>query len=295
MLTLEDYRRFYAEEVQLSAHLTSTALIEAFARVPRDQFVGPGPWDIAVPDVTTGRVDYRTTADSDPRRIYHNVVVALDRSRDLTNGHPGTLAHFINSLSLVPGDRVYHLGCGGGYYTAIMSEVVGPGGRVIASEVHPELGPAAQGNLANRKNVSVHTGDGMLFDPGECDAILINAGVTHPLDLWLDRLCVGGRIVLPVTMPMGPNLGKGVMLKITRHPAGYTTQLVSFVAIYSCTSMRDPNIEAQLGKAFGSGTLMKVKSVRRDPHEPCDSCAAHGDGICLSLSEIAGAADAAQT
>ena len=287
MSTLEDYRRFYAEEVQLSAHLTSSALIEAFARVPRERFLGPGPWDIVLPDIATGRIDYLTTADSDPRRIYHNVVVALDRSRDLTNGQPGTLAHFINALGLMPGDRVYHLGCGGGYYTAIMSEVVGPGGRVMASEVHPELGPAAQRNLADRGNVSVHAGEGTLFDPGECDAMLINAGVTHPLDLWLDRLPVGGRIVLPITTPMGPNLGKGVMLKITRQPAGYTTQLVSFVAIYSCTSMRDPKIEAQLGKAFGSGALMKVKSVRRDPHEPTETCAAHGGGICLSLSDRA--------
>jgi protein-L-isoaspartate(D-aspartate) O-methyltransferase len=283
MFTLEDCRRFYAEEVQLSAHITSIALIEAFARVPRDRFLGPGPWDIVIPDMTTGRVDYMTTADSDPRRIYHNVVVALDRSRDLTNGQPGALAYWINSLSLMPGDRVYHLGCGSGYYTAIMSELVGPDGRVAASEVHPELGPAAQRNLAERRNVSVHAGDGMRFDPGECDAMLINAGVTHPLDLWLDRLSVGGRIVLPITMPMGPNLGKGLMLKITRHPAGYATQLVSFVAIYSCTSMRDPKIEAQLGKALGSGALMKVRSIRRDPHEPTEACAAHGDGICLSL------------
>ena len=286
MSTLEDYRRFYAEEVQLSARLTSTALIEAFARVPRERFLGPGPWDIVLPDITTARIDYMTTADSDPRRIYHNVVVALDRSRELTNGQPGTLAHFINALGLVPGDRVYHLGCGSGYYTAIMSDVVGPGGRVTASEVHQELGPAAQRNLADRGNVSVHAGDGMLFDPGECDAMLINAGVTHPLGLWLDRLPVGGRIVLPITTPMGPNLGKGVMLKITRQPAGYATQLVTFVAIYSCTSMRDPKIEAQLGKGFGSGALMKVKSVRRDPHEPIETCAAHGDDICLSLSEI---------
>jgi protein-L-isoaspartate O-methyltransferase len=141
------------------------------------------------------------------------------------------------------------------------------------------LGPAAQRNLADRRNVSVHAGDGMLFDPGECDAMLINAGVTHPLGVWLDRLPVGGRIVLPITTPMGPNLDKGVMLKITRHPSGYTTQLVSFIAIYSCTSMRDPKIEAQLGKPSGLGALMKVKSVRRDPHEPTETCAAHGDAL----------------
>ena len=164
-------------------------------------------------------------------------------------------------------------------------------GRVTASEVHPELGPAARTNLADYRNVSVHTGDGMLFDPGQCDAMLINAGVTHPLGLWLDRMTVGGRLVLPITMPMGPNLGKGVMLKITRHAAGYAAQLVSFVAIYSCTSMRDPKIEAQLAKALGGGALMKVKSVRRDTHEPAETCAAHGDDICLSLSETAGSAN----
>jgi protein-L-isoaspartate(D-aspartate) O-methyltransferase len=291
MFSLDDCRRFYSEEVALSAHLTSSALAEAFARVPREKFLGPGPWDIVMPDIASGVTRYMTTGDSDPRRVYHNVVIALDRSRDLSNGHPGTLAHYINALGLVPGERVYHLGCGSGYYTAIMAEVVGPGGRVVASEVHQELGPAARENLADRPNVSVHTGDGMQFDPGECDAILINAGVTHPHGLWLDRLAVGGRLVLPITMPMGPNLGKGVVLKITRRPEGYTSQLVSFVAIYSCTSMRDSQLEAQLGKALGSGVLMKVKSVRRDSHQPDETCAAHGAGICLSLSEIAVAAN----
>jgi protein-L-isoaspartate(D-aspartate) O-methyltransferase len=290
MFTLDDCRRFYAEEVQLSAHLTSPTLIEAFARVPREKFLGPGPWDIVMPDLTTGVTSYLTTADSDPRRVYHNVVIALDRSRDLANGHPGTLAHYINSLNLMRGERVYHLGCGSGYYTAIMSEAVGDSGRVLASEVHPELGPAAQRNLADRQNVSVHAGDGMQFDPGECDAMLINAGVTHPLGLWLDRVPVGGRIVLPITMPMAPNLGKGVMLKITRQPGGYSTQLVSFVAIYSCTSMRDPRRESLLGQALASGTLLRIKSVRRDPHAPTETCAAHGDDVCLSLAEVAGVA-----
>jgi protein-L-isoaspartate(D-aspartate) O-methyltransferase len=285
MLNLDDCRRFYAEEVQLSAHLTSPALTEAFAHVPRERFLGPGPWDIVMPDIATGVTQYMTTADADPRRVYHNVVIALDRSRDLANGHPGTLATYINSLSLMPGDRVYHLGCGTGYYTAIMSEVVGAGGRVSASEVHQELGPAAQKNLENLANVSVHTGDGMQFDPGECDAMLINAGVTHPLGLWLDRLAIGGRLVVPITMPMAPNLGKGVMLKVTRQAEGYTTRVVSFVAIYSCTSMRDPQRESLLGKALASGTLIRVKSIRRDPHPPGDTCVVHGDDVCLSMAE----------
>jgi len=289
MFTLDDCRRFYAEEVQFAANLTSPALIAALGSVPRERFLGPGPWDVAVPDMFTGRVQYTATPDADPRRVYHNVVIALDRSRDLTNGQPGTLAHYINALDLASGNRVYHLGAGTGYYTAIIAEVVGSSGSVVASEVHSELGPMAQKNLADRANVAVHVGDGTQSDPGECDAMLINAGMTHPLPMWLDRLRPGGRLVLPITMPMAPNLGKGVMLKIVRQPNGYTAQLVTFVAIYSATSARDPQREALIGKALATGALMKVKSVRRDPHQPDDTCALHGDDVCLSLAGLAAA------
>jgi len=291
MFTVEDCRRFYAEEVRFAAHLTSPALIAALASVPREKFLGPGPWYVAMPDMMAGKVQvqYMATPDADPRWVYHNVLIALDRSRDLTNGQPGTLAHYINALDLTAGERVYHLGAGAGYYTAIIAEVVGASGSVVASEVHPELGPVAQKNLADRANVSVHSVDGTQFDPGECDAMLINAGMTHPLPLWLDRLREGGRLLLPITVPMAPNLGKGVMLKIIRQANGYAAQVVTFVAIYSATSARDPQREALLCKALATGALMKIKSVRRDQHTSDDTCALHGDGVCLSLSGIASA------
>jgi protein-L-isoaspartate(D-aspartate) O-methyltransferase len=258
--------------------------------VPREKFLGPGPWQIAIPDVATGTAQYVPIPDNDPRRVYHNVVMVLDRSRDLTNGHPGTLAHYISALELSPGERVYHMGAGAGYYTAIMAELVGPLGKVIATEVHPELGPMAKQNLADRSNVTVHPTDGTQFDPGECDAMLINAGMTHPLPLWLDRLRQGGRLLLPITLPMGPNLGKGVMLKIMRQATGYAAQLVSFVAIYSATSARDPQLEPALAKGLATAGLMKVKSIRRDPHAADDTCVAHRNDVCLSLQPAASAA-----
>lgn len=290
MLTLEDCRRFYAEEVRFAANLTSPALIEALTRVPREKFLGPGPWQIAIPDVATGTVQYVPTPSADPRYVYHNVVIVLDRSRDLTNGHPGTLTHYISALELVPGNRVYHMGAGAGYYTAIIAEVVGDSGAVIAAEVHSELGPRAKANLADRPNVTIHAGDGTEFDPGECDAMLINAGMTHPLPLWLDRLREGGRLLVPITMPMAPNLGKGVMLKIVRHATGYTAQVVSFVAIYSATSTRDSQLEPVISKALASGGLMKVKSVRCDQHSPGDACVVHSNEVCLSLTTVAATA-----
>lgn len=80
------------------------------------------------------------------------------------------------------------------------------------------------------------------------------------------------------------------MLKIMRQPTGYAAQLVSFVSIYSATGARDPQREAVLGKAMSTGALMKVKSVRRDRHGLEDSCAVHGDDVCLSVAGLATAA-----
>ena len=289
-MTLEDCRRFYAEELRFAANISSTALLDAFARIPREHFLGPGPWKIASVDLGLGGTTYIETRDADPRNLYHNVPVALDAARDLNNGQPGTLAKWIDALDLKAGDQVFHLGCGVGYYTAIMAELVGTSGRVIASEVDPVLAVRAQTNLAAWPNVRVQSGDGASLDPGECDAILINAGVTHPHRMWLERLRLGGRLVLPLTvamgMGMGANLGKGVMAKITREPGGFSAHVVTFVAIYSCTSVRDPQLEKALGKALSTMALLKMKSACLDPHEPTDDCLLHDSSVCLSTVEV---------
>ena len=286
-MTLDDCRRFYAEEIQYAANLRSPALIEAFARVPRENFLGPGPWQIGVPDLTTGRVDYQTTASADPRHLYHNVTVALDASRNLCNGQPGSLAAWLGMLDLQPGTRVFHLGCGVGYFTAIIAEVVGLTGSVVASEVDASLADRAARNLAAYSNVTVHAADGASLDPGPCDAIFINAGVTHPHPLWLDRLAEGGRLLLPLTIPMAPALGKGVIAKIVRHDSRFSATIASFVAIYNCTSARDPQLEPLLGKAMTTGGLFKLKSLRRDPHDQTDTCIVHAPALCLSSAEPA--------
>jgi protein-L-isoaspartate(D-aspartate) O-methyltransferase len=319
MMTLEDCRAFYAQEVRWAANVSSQALIDAYACVPREKYLGPPPWQIASLDMralaisgiggaTQRKADeprdaakpgpaaagrpvttYRTT--DDPRDLYHNVVVALDAGRDLNNGQPSALALWIEALDLKPGDRVYHLGCGAGYYTAIMAEVVGPGGSVAGCEVHSELAARAEANLSGYPNVTVHSRDGAQFDPGPCDAMLINAGVTHPHPLWLERLREGGRLVLPITMaiPQAPSLGKGIMAKITCLGGAYAAEIVSPIAIYSCSSVRDPQLEPILMKALGSGLLFKLKSVRTDPHEPSETCILHRSEVCVSSAETAAA------
>ena len=290
VLTIDEYRRFYSEEVRLAGNIRSSTVVEAFAHVPREEFMGPGPWEVASPDLgamsglSAKQVSY--TLLDDPHQLYHNVLVVLDKLGDINSGQPSSLARWIEALDLKPGDRVYHLGCGVGYYTAILAEIVGPDGTVLGSEIHQELAGRARQNLSRYPNVSVVAGDGATLEPGARDAMLINAGVTHPLPLWMDRLRDGGRLVLPLTMAMSPKLGVGVMAKIIRQGSRFSAQVVTSVAIYSCTNARDAQCEPLLKAAISRGALLKMKSVRRDAHEQSETCEMHGPEVCLSSEEI---------
>lgn len=230
-----------------------------------------------------GQLAYVTV--DDPRDVYHNVVISLDRGKDINNGQPGSLARWIDALALKPGERAYHLGCGVGYYTAIMAEVVGPSGSVIGLELEPGLAARAKQNLAGYANVTVEAGDGVEFDPRECDAMLVNCGVTHPQTKWLERLREGGRLVVPFTMAVNPTIGQGVMTKITRSDGKFVTELVTPVAIFSGGSMRDETLQTQLLKGLTTGGLLKLKSVRMDSHEAGETCVVHTSEVCLSLAE----------
>jgi protein-L-isoaspartate(D-aspartate) O-methyltransferase len=282
-VTLDDYRRFYADEICVCSNIRSQVLANALASVPRERYLGPGPWQLGSIDLLGGGSKYRESPDADPRHLYHNVVVAIDPSRDLNNGHPGTLAAWIDALELQPGDRVFHMGCGVGYYTAIMAEIVGTAGRVTAAEIDTDLADRARRNLSHLRSVDVVSVDGVTYDPGPQSGIFVNAGVTHPQALWLDRLTPNGRLLLPLTVEMGaPHLGKGAVFLIRREERGYSARMVSYVMIYSSSSGRDAALQASFGKALASGTVLKVRSLRRDPHAAAESCCFHGDGFCFS-------------
>src|SRR5205823_2218183 len=102
---IETYRRFFAEEIEACVGLKTPALVEAFATIPRERFLPPGPWVTRSDFLPDMAARPQRTPDADPRRVYHNVVLAIDPSRQLFNGQPGTLGAWIDALGPRPGAR----------------------------------------------------------------------------------------------------------------------------------------------------------------------------------------------
>ncbi|HEY1551776.1 MAG TPA: rRNA adenine N-6-methyltransferase family protein [Kofleriaceae bacterium] len=277
--TVDDARRWYAEEIREVAEIRCDALIDALARVPREAFLGPGPWQIVRPR-PVGDVSYRTTPDADPRRLYHNVLVAIDPARKLNNGQPSAVITWLDALEPKRGDRALHVGAGVGYYTAIIADAVGPSGSVIAIEADAELAERARVNLATWPNVRVVAGDGATCDPGAFDIGFINCGATKLMPAWLDHVAPGGRLHVPMTSEA---LKHGAMLLVRRDDGDrWPARFTGGVAIYPCSGARDDDSDAALTELFKHGGVAKVQSVRRDAHERDDSCLMHRAGSCLS-------------
>jgi len=281
-MDLRDRRRLYAEDIQVIANIRTPALVEALAHVPREKFLPPGPWLIR------SEIDYgggpRQTPDDDPRHVYHNVVIAIDPARQLFNGAPSLLSMCIDALGLTPGARALHVGCATGYYSALMAHTVGPSGSLTSIEVDESLAASARSNLKDMDWVDVRHGDGTDVAPDSIDAILVNAGMTHPHESWLGALRPGGRLLLPLTFttpPMGP-IGKGVMALVTRNGDAWDARVVTMVAIYSAIDLRDDRMNDRVRDAFMKSLMPSFTRMRRDAHEPTATCWLHADAFCFS-------------
>ncbi len=281
-------RQFLAEEIRVTANIRSARLVDAIRTVPRDRFLGPGPWLIR--SMADAGGPPRQTDDADPRQVHHDVAVAIDPSRDLYNGQPSLIAAWFEAVGLAEGQRVIHIGCGTGYFTAWTAHVVGSGGSVYAVDVDPALSDRARANLADRPWVSVHVGNGTNDLPHNADVIIVHAGATHPLDVWLGALNNDGRLLMPLTMHvpgMPESISKGVMLLVTKRAgsaANFEARCFSMVAIYSLKDARDEAMGAELGKMLMAGAFTKVARLRRDAHERGDTCILHGATMCLSAA-----------
>jgi len=268
-----------AETIRGAIPSASPALINAFATVPRERFLPPGPWQVRDASGT------HMTADANPDHVYADASVAVDATRDLYNGQPSGIARWFDALAIQEGDRVLHIGCGSGYYSGILAAVVGANGHVTAIDVDESLVRAARMNLEDRPWVDVQHGDGTRNLPKDVDVVVIHAGASHIRQEWLDSTRSGARLSVPLTLDfaaMGPTLGKGMVFVLNRRDDGWAARALTFVAIYSMQSARDPALGATFGQAMQRGGWDKVTRLRTDVHEPGPACWCHIPGACLS-------------
>jgi protein-L-isoaspartate(D-aspartate) O-methyltransferase len=271
--SIEQARHFYAEELCRVNRITSPAICAAFATVPRERFVGPGPWIIQ-----TGGSSW-FTEDSDPRLLYRDALIVLDESKHLNNGQPSLWAIHLDTLAVRPGDQVLHLGCGTGYYSAILAELTGPAGKVTAIEIDEGLAARARVALEPWPQVTVIHADGSRgpFDPA--DTIIVSAGATHPLPAWLAALKPEGKLLFPLTSTRGP----GAMAYLTRKSTGnFAAMICGSVFFVDFAGARDPEVSSELSHALKRDEGLSVRSLRCDPHERDESCWLHGNGWCFS-------------
>ncbi len=278
---LEAHRSFYANLITAGAGLKNHGpLTTAFASIPRERFVGPGPWRV----FTLG--GYIETPSADPAFLYQDVVVGLVPERKINNGQPVLHAFCLAALNVKEGEKVIHIGAGTGYYTALLAKLTGPTGSVAAYEIEQDLARDAARNLADFSNVAAYHRSGSEGPLPDCDAIYVSAGATAPLDIWLDALRPNGRLLLPLTPTDGPGgmPGAGGMFLITRTSnERFDARFVCPVMIIPCAGARDDETASKLSEAFKRGDSRNVRSLRRNA-PPDETCWCSGNGWWLSTS-----------
>jgi len=273
-------RRAYARHIAFAARTDDTRLEAALLSVRREAFMGEGPWLIGA----AGGPD--RTPDAEPHWLYQDTLVSLIDSKGLNNGQPSFLAFLIGLGRIQAGEHVVHIGAGVGYYTAIMAELAGQAGRVTAIELEPELAARAVKNLAAYPQVQTVCADGSVQPLAPADVILVNAGASRPLDLWLDALTDGGRLILPLTVGFtlnGVAMTHGHVFLIERQGDAFAATWKSQTAIYPCFGAQDATSEESLKAALRRGGHDKVRRLIRTDDAPADARWASGPGWALTF------------
>lgn len=176
--------------------ITSTVVLEAIERVPRELFVPP---------------DLREQA-------YRNSPLPIGEGQTISQ--PYTVAFMVELAGVGRGANCLEIGAGSGYAAAILAEAVGPTGSVVAVELIESLARRGRDNLrrAGYESVVIHCGDGREGYPAQApyQIILVSAAADRTPYNLLDQLAPGGRLVVPVETAAG----HAVMKRLEKSESG---------------------------------------------------------------------------
>jgi protein-L-isoaspartate(D-aspartate) O-methyltransferase len=174
MATMAERRDRMVSEQLARRRISDPAVLEAFRRVPREEFVDEDQRDFAY--------------DDGPLPIGWGQTIS----------QPYVVAMTVQALELRGHEHVLEIGTGSGYAAAILGALAR---EVVTIERIPDLAEIAAERLARLgfSNVHVHCADGTLgWDPdAPYEAICVAAGAPRPPRPLLEQLAIGGRLVLP--------------------------------------------------------------------------------------------------
>ncbi len=157
------------------AGIRDPRVLEAMARVPREEFVSPADRDIA----------------------YGDHALAIDEGQTISQ--PYIVARMSELLATEPWHRVLEIGTGSGYQAAVLAELVR---EVVSIERVASLADAARDRLARLGYASVRAihADASLGYPlyAPYDGIVITAATPGIDPALAQQLTANGRIVAPV-------------------------------------------------------------------------------------------------
>jgi protein-L-isoaspartate(D-aspartate) O-methyltransferase len=288
-LELEIVRRAYAQRIMAAVGLIDPRIEMAFATTPREDFLGPGPWQ-----TFRGPGVYIPTPSDDPVYLYTDMLFGIIPARQINNGQPSLHAALLASAKIQEGEHVVHVGAGTGYYTAIMARLAGSSGRVTAIEYDAELAQRAAALLASFSHVRVLHANGANADFDAADVVYVNAGATQPAPAWLDRLADGGRLILPLTtdesvrasdwgtLDIAQIARRGAVFLIERDGKDFTARWICPAAYILAEGIRDKLSEAALVNAFKKDDGRRVTRLYRSEQIPVERCWLQGNGWCLA-------------
>ena len=180
--------------------LVTPQIIEAFRKIFREDFLPEGMENMA------------------------ELNEALPIGFGQTISQPLTVAFMLEKLQPMPGDKILDVGSGSGWTSALLSEIVGPKGKVFALEVVPELKEFGQKNVAKYNFIEEGRCQFVCVDGSKgypnfasrpelaegFDKILCSAAVQKKIpQAWKDQLRIAGRIVTPINSSIWLLIKKG--------------------------------------------------------------------------------------
>lgn len=158
--------------------LETPRIKQAFQRVDRKDFVRP---------------DYSVEAYED---------YPLPIGQDQTISQPTTVAYMLELLAPETGENVLDVGCGSGWTTALLADIVQDSGHVVGVEIIDELAEFATKNVAKYdfEHATVRQANAMEDTQPEApfDKILASAAAPKIPDMLTRQLADDGVLVMPV-------------------------------------------------------------------------------------------------